>query len=107
MPRGKHLPPELRAIIFHFHVFNDKSAEEIYHELFLSDSMKISLRWLKDLCALFYSENLEQAREYLSGKRTRPEFAGRPQNLSDGEIGYITFMIKYLSLVNLSSLAWN
>lgn len=85
MPSGKHLPPELRSIIFHFHVFHLKSAEEIYDELFLSDSKKISLRWLKDLCVLFDNDNEERAKEYLQGKRTRKEFAGRPQSLSAGE----------------------
>jgi hypothetical protein len=85
MPSGKHLEPALRAIIFHFHVFHSKSAEQIYNELFLSDPMKISLGWLKDLCALFDSEKEERIVEYLSGKRTRKQFAGRPQSLSDGE----------------------
>lgn len=83
MLSGCHIPQELRQIIYIFHIIHKKTPEEIFADLFLYDSTKISLRWLIDLCQLFDSGNEMKIREYLSGENTRKLSAGYPQMLSN------------------------
>jgi hypothetical protein len=83
MPSGQHIPLEVREIIYHFHINHNKTADEIFAELFCYDSKKVSYRWLQDLCRLFDSGDENKIREYLSATKSRKSSPGRPQCLSN------------------------
>jgi hypothetical protein len=83
MPSGKHVPLEVREIIYHYHINHKKTADEIFAELHCYDSKKISNRWLQDLCRLFDSNDEVKIRKYLSATKSKKSSADRPQCLSD------------------------
>jgi hypothetical protein len=82
MPSGKHIPLEAWEIIYHFHINQKKTADEIFAELCCYDSKKKSYRWLQDLCRLFDSDGEVKIRKHLSAAKSRKSSAGRPQCFS-------------------------
>jgi hypothetical protein len=83
MLSGNYIPLEVREIVYNFHLNGKRIAEEIFAELYLYDLIKISFRWLQDLCRHFDSDDEKEISEYLSSTKSRKLSAGRPQNLSN------------------------
>jgi hypothetical protein len=63
MPSVNNIPLGVREIMYHFHINGKKTAEEIFAELFLYGSTKISFRWLQNLCRLFDSDDQKKMSE--------------------------------------------
>ena len=80
--QGNHLPAELRQIIFHFHTVMEKSALEIYNDLFDTANPFVSLDRIQKLIKMFDDPARERKTILYIGCGKSRKGSGRPRMLT-------------------------